>query len=219
MWVCVRYAFRQPFAVEADRAYAWCTDFRPQDGALYSRRTLRRVDRLTDDAYLLTDTPFPLGRPRTIRRLVRLAPAERAWSSTHLDGPFRHSQFWYRIVRGGRGRSYLDFRALKLERAAHPLSAGELRRRATRNQRADADVWANRFAPAMAREVGRALSRDRPGATRAGAKARRGSRRPVAPSRLRRDLRAPRRRSTGSLPSVPRPNGAATPAARGPGIL
>ena len=102
--VALRYGFRVRLAAPARRAYDWCTDFSPADGALFSEATRRAVRRITEDALVMTDTTRPGGRLRRIRRLVRLNPSELAWTNTHLDGPFQGSQYWYRVVPDGPDR-------------------------------------------------------------------------------------------------------------------
>ena len=97
--ISLRYHFRQPFRVPAPVVYTWCTDFGPD-----ARSALLRTDpalgptgqrgRPRDDR---RHVPWRGGRVR-IRRLVRLFPEERAWTNTHLDGPYEGSQYRYRIV-------------------------------------------------------------------------------------------------------------------------
>jgi hypothetical protein len=159
--VSLQYDFRQPLRVPARAAFAWCTDFGPADGPLFSRRTERTVRRMTDDSLVLTDTTYPEGRPRRIRRLVRIDPPHMAWTNTHLDGPFRHSQFWYRIVPDSAGRSHLEFHGLALVASERPLSAAEQARRAEANRRHDAGEWRRRLAPALERDVARGRKRPR----------------------------------------------------------
>ncbi len=155
----LRYAFRVPFRVPAAAAFAWCTDFAPSDGALYARRTVRRVQRLGDDTVLLTDTTYPDGRRRTIRRLVRIDPIHREWTNTHLDGPFRHSQYWYKVVPDGPRRSHLEFRGFRLVTTARPLSAAAVRAAAEAERRGDAATWRTRLVPALERDVAGAAGR------------------------------------------------------------
>ncbi len=150
--VSLRFEFRIPLGVPAAAAYAWCTDFAPSDGALFSGGGRRRVLRLADGALVLTDTTFPDGRRRTIRRLVHLDPTHRAWTNTHLTGPFRHSQYWYRVVPDGPRRSHLEFRGFRIVTTPRPLSAAE-ERDATRAERAgDRAHWRERLVPALRRE-------------------------------------------------------------------
>jgi hypothetical protein len=153
--ISLRYRFRQSFRVTAGDAYAWCTDFGPGDGPLFSERTRRSVRRLGEDALILTDTTYRHGRPLRIRRLVRLHPTEMAWTNTHLDGPYRNSQYWYRIVPDGARRSHLEFHGLRLEAALHRLSALQKARRVEECRRSDSAEWRRRLAPALEREMGR----------------------------------------------------------------
>lgn len=153
--VSLQYRFRQPFHVPADLAFRWCTDFGPADGKLYSEPTRRTVEWLNDDALVMTDTTHPEGRTRRIRRLVRILRPERAWTNTHLDGPFRHSQFWYRVVADGPRRSHLEFTGLRLETVPRRLSATALARRAEEVRRADSGTWRRQLAPALERELAR----------------------------------------------------------------
>lgn len=147
--ISVRYGFRQRLRVPARAAYRWCTDFGPDDGPLFSHPTQRTVERIAEDAVILTDTTRPDGRRRRIRRLVRMNPALMAWTNTHLDGPYRHSQFWYRIVPDGPRRCHLEFEGLKLESEPTPLSASEAARRARANRASDAGEWRRFLAPAL----------------------------------------------------------------------
>ena len=149
------YRFRQPLRAPAREAYAWCTDFGPDDGRLFSERTERSVRRLGDGALVMTDTTYPRGRPRRIHRLVRLHPSEMAWTNTHLDGPYRHSQYWYRIVSDGPGRCHLEFVGLRLEASRRRLSATETARRAEERRRSDSGEWRRRLAPALERDLAR----------------------------------------------------------------
>jgi len=158
--ISVRYHFRQPLAAPAPAAYAWCTDFGPADGALFSARTRRTVRWIAEDALVMTDTTYPGRRPLRIQRLVRLDPEARAWTNTHLDGPYRGSQYWYRVVADGARRSHLEFRGLRLEASARRLSAAEVDRRSAECRRADAGEWRRRLAPALARDVGGRRSRE-----------------------------------------------------------
>jgi len=150
--ISLRYHFRQPFRVSASGAYAWCTDFGPDDGPLFSERTRRKVRRLGEDALVMTDTTYPKGRPLRIRRLVRLFPEERAWTNTHLDGPYEGSQYWYRVVAVGPRKSHLEFHGLRLERFRRALSVPETVRRAEACRRQDADEWRRHLAPALERD-------------------------------------------------------------------
>ncbi len=151
--IALRYRFRQPFHVPADAAYRWCTDFGPEDGDLFSNTTRRSVHRLGEDALVMTDTTYPRGRPVRIRRLVRLSPEDRAWTNTHLDGPYRYSQFWYRIVPNGPRNCHLEFSGLHLENSRRGVTPREAAQRADERRRSDSGEWRRRLAPALEREL------------------------------------------------------------------
>ena len=153
--VSLRYQFRQPFHVPADLAFQWCTDFGPSDGKLFAQPTRRTVRWLNKDALVMTDVTHPEGGTRTIRRLVRIDRHGRAWTNTHLDGPFRHSQYWYRVVTDGPRRSHLEFVGLRLVRTARRLSNSEVARRAEEERRSDSGEWRRYLAPALERECAR----------------------------------------------------------------
>ena len=116
----LQYVFRQPLNAPPKAAYSWCTDFEPADGKLFPVKWRRSVRRLSKDALVLTDTTYPAGRPRRIHRLVRLNPSEMAWTNTHLDGPFRHSQ--YLVPDCTRRPSTLPPRVPRVPPSNHPSS-------------------------------------------------------------------------------------------------
>ncbi len=149
----VRFRFRQEFRVPAKPAYEWCTDFQPSDARLFEQKWRREVRRLSDDALILTETTWPKGRRRTIRRLVRLNPQDLSWTNTHISGPFRHSQYWYQIVPDGSRRSHLVFTGMRLVRTSKPLSRSEKARLADQERQGDSSLWRHRIAPVMEREL------------------------------------------------------------------
>ncbi len=151
--VSLRYEFRQPLRASADRAFAWCTDFRPSDGRLFEDGRTRSIRWLAPDALVMTDTPAPGSGGSRITRLVRIFPEQRAWTNTHLAGPFRYSQFWYRVVADGARRSRLEFQGLKLERHPRALRTAEVARRSAAEGRSDASTWRSKLAPALAAEL------------------------------------------------------------------
>ncbi len=147
--VSVRYRFRQRFHASASDAYRWCTDYRPSDGKIFSTKRRRTVRRIAEDAVVLTDTTIQDGRARSIRRLVRMDPERFSWTNTHLDGPFRHSQFWYRVVRDGPRSSHLEFEGLHLEEGPARPSAAHRSRRQREILAQDASEWRDYLAPAL----------------------------------------------------------------------
>jgi hypothetical protein len=151
----LKYKFRQRLDAPARAAYAWCTDFEPADGKLFPVRWKRSVSRLTEDALILTDTTYPKEGVRRIHRLVRLNPSETAWTNTHLGGPFRHSQYWYRVVPDGSHRSHLEFRGLRLVTNPQPLSSIEISELTAIERNSDSDLWRRRIAPALKEDLAR----------------------------------------------------------------
>lgn len=155
--VSVQYHFRQTLRAPARLAYDWCTDFGPDDGKLFFERTDRTVRWIGTDALVMTDTTYSNGRPLCIRRLVRLNPSKLAWTNTHLDGPYRFSQFWYRIVSDGPRRCRIEFHGLRLVTSPTAISAIETARRADVARKRDAGEWRRRLAPALERDLGGGL--------------------------------------------------------------
>jgi hypothetical protein len=149
----LRYRFRQSFDAPARAAFDWCVDFRPTDVALMPGSHSRSVQRLLDDTVILIDVTHPQGRRRQIHRLVRIDPRQMAWTNTHLDGPFRHSQYWYRIVSDGPRRSHLEFEGMRLVTSPQALPAGEIARAAANERAADSGMWRRSFKPALERDL------------------------------------------------------------------
>ena len=76
--ISLRHGFRQKLRVPARAAYTWCTDFRNDDSRLFSERMRRNVQQISEDTVVMTDLTYPGGRPRRIRRLVRMDPRQTA---------------------------------------------------------------------------------------------------------------------------------------------
>jgi hypothetical protein len=158
--VSLRYHFRQNFRANARAAFVWCTDFGPGDAAFFSSPGSRSVERLTEDALLMTDRRQQAGGRREITRLVRIDRPSMAWTNTHVSGPFLHSQFWYRVVPDGPRRSHLEFDGLELRKLARRPSARELARLTEETRAGDARLWRERIGPALDRDLaGRARGR------------------------------------------------------------
>jgi hypothetical protein len=138
----VRYSFLQHFRVAARVAYAWCTDYRSNDHSLMGEKGQRKISKLSQDALILTDTWLrPGGRSVTKVKLVRLDPKQLSWTSTHIAGPARYSQFLYRIIPEGRGGSRLEFSGAQHERARNRPTRARMNLLARRLQRDDALAW------------------------------------------------------------------------------
>ena len=158
--IAFEYRFTVKLPVCAAAAYRWATDFAPDDLRRLHQSGRRQVEHLTEGTILLTDTVRAGGRTVTKQRLVRLRPRARAWTSTHVAGPNRHSQFLYRISPRGAHRSTLEFIGLQVERAPRRLTAAERARRARTVASEDAATW-NHIVRAMATELRAAPARAR----------------------------------------------------------
>ncbi len=116
MPISVRYHFTQCFAVSAQEAFDWCTDFDSQDNLLMGDKTAeRQITHLADGAIILKDIFHGAAGTIEKQKVVHLYPDQYKWTSTHLTGPNKHSQFLYQITPRGKDASVLTFIALHLE--------------------------------------------------------------------------------------------------------
>jgi hypothetical protein len=115
----IYYKFTQHFKVPAREAYKWCTDYQPGDLALMGEKGTRKIDWISKDAFILSDTLRTKvnGKRKKVTKtkLVRLNTRALSWTNTHIAGPIRHSQFLYRIVPEGKNASRLEFTGLQIE--------------------------------------------------------------------------------------------------------
>ena len=110
----IRYGFSQSFEVPPQDAFVWSVDFQPDDIALMGEKGKRKVEWISEDAVIITDTKGTGKDKVTKARLVRINPERLSWTNTHISGPNKHSQFWYEIVPDGKGGSRLDFTGLHI---------------------------------------------------------------------------------------------------------
>ena len=116
MFRAIHYGFSQSFNVSARKAFEWCTDYGPGDMALMQEQNAtREVQYVSDDVILLNDTFTVEGKTVVKQKLVCLYPERLTWTSTHLTGPNRHSQFLYEIVAQEGGWCCLNFTGLYLD--------------------------------------------------------------------------------------------------------
>ncbi len=137
----IRYSFSQTFDVPAKQAFRWCVDYKADDWKRMGKNGMRKIRRLNEDTLILTDTVVTDGQSVTKRRLVRLNSNRLAWTNTHVDGPNKHSQFWYQIVPLGRNRSRLDFTGLQVNYAKRRPSASKVAALARKIRKEDSGVW------------------------------------------------------------------------------
>jgi hypothetical protein len=141
------YHFVQPLPASRPRAYRWATDFRPSDFELSGINGRRRIERLAVDLVLLTDSfeedPFDSrAGARTVKtKLVHLYPERWSWTSTHIAGPARHSQFLYELTPRGSAGSTLHFTGSQVETMARRPNPESVQRRTRELLREDAHLW------------------------------------------------------------------------------
>ncbi len=138
MPVSVRYHFNQHFAFPAPLAFDWCTTFDPKDHQLMGdQHAQRQISQLADGSLLLKDTFHTPAGAVEKQKLVQLYQEQLMWTSTHLTGPNKHSQFLYQITPEDKDASTLHFTALHLE-YTHKADAKLLAERLCKE---DAAAW------------------------------------------------------------------------------
>jgi len=153
----IRYKFSQEFDVPARRAFRWCTDYQPGDWGLMGKKGTRKVKPINEDTLILEDTVMGDEGPVKKQRLVRLNPETLSWTNTHIGGPNKHSQFWYKISETGPGRSRLDFTGLQINYGMRQPGGG-VSRLAARLRAEDTAQW-KLLAKEMEKDLGRSSSR------------------------------------------------------------
>ena len=140
----IYYHFQQHFNVAARKAFEWCTTYTPGDHALMGEKDVsRKIENITDRTIILTDT-FNIGADNQIekQKLVQIYPEILFWTSTHLTGPVKHSQFIYRITAGAVDNSHLDFTGLLLDYENEKISDADAAQLSEKAREQDAGSWA-----------------------------------------------------------------------------
>jgi hypothetical protein len=75
----------------------------------------RQITHLADGVLILKDSFNSVAGTIEKQKLVHLYPDQYRWTSTHLAGPNKHSQFLYKITSQSKNTSFLTFKALHLE--------------------------------------------------------------------------------------------------------
>ncbi len=103
----------------------------------------RKIEHLTEQTAILTDT-FNVGTKSQIekQKLVQLYPETLFWTSTHISGPAKHSQFIYQIIAEGDDTSHLDFTGIFLDYAPEKVSEADAIKLAEKECKDDAAAWA-----------------------------------------------------------------------------
>jgi len=144
----VHFRFSQHFDFPASEAFAWCTDYDPGDIGLMGSEGRRKVQRLNEDTFILTDSYAPKDQRGTRRKLVRVYPERLSWTNTRISPEGRHSQFLYQIV-PEEGGSRLEFVGSQVFKGKKP-GAAKLAEVARDLVAEDSASWRN-LAKAMAK--------------------------------------------------------------------
>jgi len=137
----VRYSFTQRFSVPVDKAFDWATDYDPEDFSLMGIEGKRKVDKLTEDAYILHDITKTNRGTVEKTRLVRINPERHSLVNTHIGGPTLHSQFWYDFYPEKNGGSRLEFTGLLLYPSDRKLTKDEVSKIAAEEKKGDRQIW------------------------------------------------------------------------------
>lgn len=171
----VSYKFTARLPASQENAFRWATDYRSGDFDLMGLQARRRVKVLTPDTILLTDTfssdPFgPTPGGRTVKvKLVHIYPSRWAWTSTHLSGPARHSQFLYELIPIGWNSCRLKYTGNQVERVPRAPTSAHLAHRARILRKEDSDIWRH-LAQAMRKDLARPTKSRRKSPRNAGSK-------------------------------------------------
>ena len=151
------YRFTTKLAAPRPWAYRWATDYRSDDFKLSGLKATRKVEKLTEDLVLLTDSfdedPFdPRRGARTVKvKLVHLFPDRWMWTSTHVSGPAQYSQFLYELTPRGPVACTLHFTGNQVEPINRRPTPASITRRTQELKREDSQLWA-RLSAALASE-------------------------------------------------------------------
>jgi hypothetical protein len=112
----IHYEFIQKCKVPARKAFAWCTDYSPQDMILMQEENAtREIKPIAHNVTILVDTFVKKRKSVVKQKLVWLYPDRLTWTSTHVTGPNKHSQFLYEITPQTDKQCCLKFTALFLD--------------------------------------------------------------------------------------------------------
>ncbi|HME18228.1 MAG TPA: SRPBCC family protein [Nitrososphaerales archaeon] len=150
----VHFSFSQRFDFPASKVFDWCTDYTPSDLELMGENGRRRVERINDDTFILTDeygtTDKSVLRTRVSAKVVRVYPEGLSWTNTRISPDGMYSQFLYQLV-PEKGRSRLEYTGSQIFSGKRP-GKRKLAAIAKRLTAEDSKSWRN-LARAMASEL------------------------------------------------------------------
>jgi hypothetical protein len=155
MLIPVRYSFRQTFSVPVQEAFRWSLDYDPNDFSLMELEGRRKINKLSDDTFILEDARRTEEGWVEKTRLIRINHERRSFSNTHIGGPTLHSQFWYEFFPQGKAGSRLEFTGLLLYPSEEELSSGQVAKIAAGERKGDSKIWKN-LAKAMESDYAKA---------------------------------------------------------------
>jgi hypothetical protein len=139
----VRYSFSQKFPVPVEEAFSWAIDYDPDDFSLMGQEGRRKINKLSEDTFILEDARNTVEGWVEKTRLIRINPDRHSFTNTHISGPTLHSQFWYEFFPEGKRASRLDFTGLLLYPSEKKLTATEVAKMATEERKGDSKIWKN----------------------------------------------------------------------------
>jgi hypothetical protein len=137
----ITYKFNQHLKAAPAQAFAWATDYQPEDVKLLGRKGSRKVARIDADTMILSDIFITDdGKKVRAKRLIKIYRDRWLWTSTNLDGPMRHSQVVYEIAADGAKASRLTFTGHRVHDGP-PLTAREKRALSAQFAKTGAAHW------------------------------------------------------------------------------
>jgi hypothetical protein len=98
----VHFSFSQHFDFPAEEVFDWCTDYAPVDLELMGESGRRKVKRLNEDTFILTDEygtkDKKVLRTRLSTKVVRAYRERLSWTNTRISSDGAYSQFLYQLV-------------------------------------------------------------------------------------------------------------------------
>ncbi len=150
----VRFWFNQHFDFPAAEVFGWCTDYTPTDLELMGESGRRKVDRINEDTFILTDEygtkDERVLRTRFSKKVVRIYPERLSWTNTRISSDGVYSQFLYQLV-SEKGGSRLEYTGSQIFPGKKP-GAKKLTAIAKRLTAEDSASWRN-LAKAMAKDL------------------------------------------------------------------
>ena len=141
--VPIRYSFSQKFSVPVEEAFRWAVDYDPDDFSLMGQEGRRKINKLSDDTFILEDARKTEQGWVEKTRLIRINPERHSFTNTHISGSTLHSQFWYEFFPEGKKASRLDFTGLLLYPSEKRLSSQDVAKMAAEERKGDSKIWQN----------------------------------------------------------------------------